>query len=355
MRLAAASIAALLLCAGCRRPAPLPDDLVRAQAAERGPEPREALAEYTAILARCRSGARPNSPKDDCGLAALHRAELIEALERRGEATTAEAEQAYLDVRAVSADGRTIARAQFQAALLYSRHDPALAVKTAHEVVTRWSSEVAAEEALALEVQLRRDDPGLAADLDRLAATLPKDDVVASAALYTAAGLYNERGETDAAISRYDAVVARAPHGPYLDDALMAAAELLRKRGRSAEAAERLDRLVKTFRSSVIVGHYNLLKLGEGSLLLGEIYLRDLHDPARAIAALEGLLKRQPTSILCDDALYLMAEAALQRHTPPSPEDRAEACRLLDRLLKAHPDGNQVRRATKLRSELSCS
>src|SRR5205085_8231754 len=106
-------------------------------------------------------------------------------------------EQAYLDVRAVSSDGRTIARAQVQAAQLFSRHDPALAVKTAHEVLTRWPSEVAAEDALALEVQLRRGDPALPADLDKLADELRKDEVVASSALYKAAELYKERGQTE--------------------------------------------------------------------------------------------------------------------------------------------------------------
>ena len=77
---------------------------------------------------------------------------------------------------------------------------------------------------------------------------------------------------------------------------------------------ERLERLQASFTGSIIVGHYNKLLLDEGAILLGEIYLNDLAEPDRAIAALSGLLKRQRTSLLCDDALYLMAEAAQRRH-----------------------------------------
>jgi TolA-binding protein len=158
------------------------------------------------------------------------------------------------------------------------------------------------------------------------------------------------------AVDRYDELWRRFPRGPLRDDAAYQAALLLRKDGRFQEAAERLSRLEQTFHKAIIVGHYNTLLLDDGALLLGRIYLDDLHRPDDAIRALKGLLKRQPESLLCDDALYLMAQAALSRHDPasPSPKDRAEACDDLQQLHKRYPDGNMVRKGAQEQARLGC-
>jgi tetratricopeptide (TPR) repeat protein len=341
-----------LIALGCAKAPPLPADLSAAQQAEREPSPAPALAAYQVIVDGCLKSPR-HEPKDPCGTAALRRGQALEQLGRNEEAAAA-----YLQVRTVSTDGRTIARALFRAASLFAGPlgQPAEALRLCRELIPRWPDEVAAEDALKLlhDLLLETADPGLLEELFRLGESLREHEVVGSFALLYRARLLEEKRQNAAALAVYDTLWSRFPRGPLFDDALMAAAQLLRKERRPAEAAARLERLEASFTGSIIVGHYNKLLLDEGAVLLGEIYLHDLGQPERAIAALSGLLKRQRTSLLCDDALYLMAEAALRRHTPSSASDRDEACRYLARLRREYPDGNRVRRATELQSRLGC-
>jgi tetratricopeptide (TPR) repeat protein len=345
-------IAFALAGAGCAKPPPLPADLVRAQQAEREPDPRQAIADYDAIVTGCLKSPR-SEPKDPCGTAALRRGQALEETGRNDEAAAA-----YLQVRSVSTDGRNIARALFRAASLYAGPlgQPAEALRLCREIVPCWPDEIAAEDALKLLVELLSDEKNveILPELQRLSELLREHEGAGSFALLYLAQRLERAGQGAPALSAYDAIWQRFPHGPLFDDALMAAAQLLRKARRFVEAAERLERLQESFTRSIIVGHYNKLLLDEGAILLGQIYLEDLSQPERAIAALSGFLKRQKTSLLCDDALYLMAEAALRRHSAASPDDRSEACRYLVQLRKDYPDGNRVRRATELQGRLGC-
>lgn len=338
---------------GCPKAPPLPADLTRAQQAEREPDPQAAWSEYEVIVEGCKKTPRPE-PKDPCGTAALRRAQSLEQLGRNAEAAAA-----FLEVRSLSKDGRTIARALFRAADLYAGPlaQPAQALALCREIIPRWPDEVPAEDALKLLVDLSTAaaDPGLLAELARLGETLREHEVVGSFALFYRAQLLEKQGQNQAALTDYDTVWQRFPRGPLFDDSIVGAAQLLRRQGRFAEAAERLEKLEATFTRSIIVGHYNKLLLDEGAILLGEIYLRDLNQPEKAISALSGLLKRQRTSLLCDDALLLMAEAALRKHTPSVPDDLTEACRYLARLRHDYPDGNRVRRATEMQARLGCA
>ena len=338
--------------AGCTKPPPLPADIARAQQAERDPDPQKALDEYDAIVAGCLKSPRSEA-KDPCGTAALRRGQALEELGRNEQAALA-----YLQVRSVSNDGRNIARALFRAASLDAGPlaKPDEALRLCREIVPRWPDEVAAEDALKLIVDLQSDakDSGLVDELQRFSDALREHEVVGSFALLYRAQLLEKSNRLDDALRDYDTIWQRFSRGPLFDDSLMAAAQLLRKSRRFAEAAERLERLQSSFTGSIIVGHYNKLLLDDGAILLGEIYLQDLNQPDRAIATLSGFLKRQKTSLLCDDALYMMAEAALRRHAAATPDDRAEACRHLHRLRREYPDGNRVRRATELQSKLGC-
>ena len=342
--------------AGCRTPPPLAADLARAQAAERTPDPAAALAEYEALYQGCRRGEPARTlreGKDDCGSAAFRRAQQLEALGR-----DAEAAQAFLDVRAVSRDGRTIARALVRAAQLYAERlqQPGAALALCREVVPRWPDEIPAEDALRLQVRLQQAaaDPSLPAELDRIATQQRPHETLASFALLHAGQWYEAQGQVEPAVARYDQIWQRYPRGPLLDDALWAAAKLLRRQGRPAEAAARLERLQQTFRPAILIGHYNLQLLDEGALLLGEIYLHDLKQPAQATAALQGFVKRQPTSLLADDALVLLAEAALADPARPQAQAQREACDHLARLARDYPDSNQRRRATALGARIGC-
>lgn len=342
------------LAAGCNHAPPLPDDLARAQAAERSQDPQDttALADYEAIVAGCRQHPR-SAPKDPCGTAALRRAQQLQLAGR-----SADAAAAFVEVRSLSTDGRTIARALVRAALLYADplKQPAEALRLCREVIPRWPDEVPAEDALRLLVDLETEarDPGLPDELGRLAEELRDHEVLGGFALFYRARLLARGGRPAEALAAYDNIWQRFPRGPLFDDSLMEAAKLLRGLHRGGEAAERLERLESSFQTSLIVGHYNKLLLDEGALLLGEIYLTELGQPDKAIAALDRLLRRQKTSLLCDDALLLMAEAALRRHSPPTPEDTGDACRFLARLRREYPDGNRVRRAAEMQAQLRC-
>lgn len=344
--------AAVVGAGACNHAPPLPDGLARAQQAERNQEPLAALAQYDALVATCRQGPSRDA-KDPCGTAALRRAQILEQLGRHSEAAGA-----YAEARTLSHEARNKARALVRAAGLWAGPlgQPTQALVLCREVVTTWPAEVAAEDALKLWVELatERNDPSLPGDLIGLAEQLRPHEIVASFALYYAARSYERGGNRAAALAAYDQIWARYPRGPLFDDALMAAAQLLRAQGRSAEAAERLERLEATFTKAILIGHYNKLLLDEGALLLGETYLRDLRQPDRAIGALARFLKRQRTSLLCDDALLLMAEASLARHQPPAAEDQRSACEYLDRLRREYPDGNRVRRAGELQTQLRC-
>ena len=331
-------------------PPPLPADLARAQEHEGTPE--VAVLEYAALYDRCKSGTATDlmGPKDDCGLVAFRLAQSLERAERYAEAV-----QVFQSVRTLSHDRVRIARAEVRVATLQAQQlgVPAAALQTCRQVLVEFPAEVPAEDALHLLVRLQSAAPELPGELARLAAALrPYETIASFALLYSAQGA-ERRDRPAEALAAYDELVRRYRRGPLLDDALVAAARLLRKLGRSAEAAERLERLVQTYTSSSLVGHYNQALLTESTLVLGEVYLRELHRPEPAIATLKLLLQRQPSSRLGDDALLLMAEAALQR-PGAAPGSRAEACGYLGRLLTSYPDSNRRRAAQQLRREQQC-
>ena len=333
-------------------PPPLPAELARAQQHEGTPE--VAVQEYAALYERCKSGTATElaNPKDDCGTVAFRLAQSLERAERY-----AEAAQIFQSVRTLSHDRVRIARAQVRVATLQAEQlgAPAAALQTCRQVLAEFPSEVPAEDALHLLVRLQTAAaaPALAAELDQLAEALRPYETIASFALLYGAQAAERRDRPAEALTRYDEIVRRYARGPLFDDALVAAARLLRKLGRSAEAAARLTQLVQAYTSAAVVGHYNQALLIESTLQLGEVYLRELHRPEQTIATLKLLLQRQPSSRLGDDALLLMAEAALQR-TPPAAGSHAEACGYLSRLLTDYPDSNHRRAAQKLRRAQQC-
>lgn len=335
--------------------APLPADLARAQALEAARRDEDALRAYRAAQAPCTGGAAPSRrPRDDCGLAAFREAQLLERLER-----FADAAAAFLAVRDRTTDGRLSARALLRAALLFAERlgNKDEALRLCRLIITRWPDEIPAEDALRLLCRLREQDAGQARDLgrelDQLAESLRAHEVSGFALLHRA-GLAERDGDVATAVARYDELWRRFPRGPLRDDAAFRAGQALRRAGRAQEAAVRLERLQETFTSSIIVGHYNKLLLDDAALLLGEIYLDDLRQPARALRTWQGMLRRQPTSLLADDALLHMARAALARSTPPGAPEKNEACGYLRRLLRDYPDGSASRRAREQAQALSC-
>ncbi len=157
----------------------------------------------------------------------------------------------------------------------------------------------------------------------------------------------HERGAE--AVALFDALADAYPHSSLRDDGLWRAAELLRAGGDFEGALKRLRRILSSRKDALITGSYNYLQLDDAQLLVGRIYLDDLHDPARAAEAFELLADDYPASTLRDDALYDLARAKREMRDLPA------ACRALARLCKQFPDGNRVRAAHSLQQELGCT
>lgn len=351
LSLAAAGLVLVAGAVGCARGPRLPDPIQKAYEGEIGPEPERA---WQVIIERCGRGdtADLDARKDDCGLAYYRRALALEQEQRDEEALAA-----YREVRGHSRDRVRGARAQVRAAgVLIKLGRRGEAAELLAATVREFPGEVPGEDALQALVRLRRDEdaPTLGAELDGLAEVLRPYEGAGSHALYDAARFYQDKGRAAEALARYDELARRYPKGPLLDDALFAAALLLRQGGRSAEAAEHLERLQHRHESAIVVGHYHRPRLIESVLLLGQVYLQDLHQPEAAIRVLQRLPAWQPASVLCDDALLLMAQAAAQRGGGTPSERRTEACGYLARLLRDYPDSNQRRAAARLQIELGC-
>jgi len=366
---ALAALAASALLLGCMQtPPPLPTELAQAQQHEG--TPAVAVQEYGELYQRCQRGTATGlvQRKDDCGTVAFRFAQSLERAERYAEAAAV-----FGALPALSRDRVKIARAQVRAAELQADHlgDREQALKTCRQVIAEVPAEVPAEDALRLLVRLQTEDAprepsldpagaprepsldreaALRAELDRLAAELRPYETIASFALLYGGQAAERRGRPDEALARYDEIWKRYPRGPLFDDALFTAAQLLRKLGRSGEAAERLARLAQAYTSAVLVGHYHQERLIESMFLLGQVYLRELNRPDQAITTLQQLLVRQPSSRLADDALLLMAEAALRLQ----PAARPRACGYLARLFRDYPDSNHQRAAQALQRDQQC-
>jgi TolA-binding protein len=167
--------------------------------------------------------------------------------------------------------------------------------------------------------------------------------------LYERGMLLGRHERAAEAVAIFDQLADAYPHSSLRDDGLWRAAELLRGGGDFEGALHRLRRILSTRKDAIITGSYNYLQLDDAQLLVGRIYLEDLHDPAHAAEAFELLADDYPESTLRDDALYDLARAKREAHDVPA------ACRALARLIKQFPDGNRVRQARSLQQELGCS
>jgi tetratricopeptide (TPR) repeat protein len=336
------AVALALLAVGCSG-APLPADFAHAQSLE-STDPERARTLYEALDARCKTTPLPH---DDCGLVAVRLAELAEGARR-----WADAAAAWQRAAVVTTQSRTAARALQRAADVTHAelHDDGAAAALAWHVVETYPDEIAADDALRIAVRIdeARDWGALAARLGALYPRLVKFDV-GDNVLYERGMLLSRHEHAAEAVAIFDQLADAYPHSSLRDDGLWRAAELLRAGGDFDGALHRLRRILSTRKDAIITGSYNYLQLDDAQLLVGRIYLEDLHDPAHAAEAFELLADDYPESTLRDDALYDLARARREAHDVPA------ACRALARLVKQFPDGNRVRQARSLQQELGCS
>lgn len=336
------ALVALAAVAGCSG-APLPADFAHAQSLE-STDPERARTLYEAIDARCQS---EHLGHDDCALVAVRLAELAESSRR-----FADAERNWLRAAEVTRQPRTAARALSRAADVahVELHDDGAAVALAWRTVEGYPDEIAADDALKLAIRI--DEPqnwqALAARLGALYPRVVKFDV-GDNVMFERGMLLSRHDQPTEAVAVFDELADAYPHSSLRDDGLWRAAELLRARGDFEGALARLRRILASRKDALITGSYNYLQLDDAQLLVGRIYLDDLHDPARAAEAFELLADDYPESVLRDDALYDLARARKEQH------DVRAACGALARLCKQFPDGNRVRAARALMQELACS
>jgi tetratricopeptide (TPR) repeat protein len=334
----------LVACSG----APLPSDFKRAEEREAARDDAGALGAYHAIREECeRTGKR--RPLDDCATAAVREAEVLERLERWPEAY-----RAWLAVPALSAPQsgttgkelaeRKQARALGRAAEVahFHLHDDDAALALAWRVVAQFPDEVPADDALKLAIDLeRRKNPaGLQRKLTELWEQHKKLDI--------GDNLLFARAQLAESVELYDELATMYPHSGLRDDSLWRAAEILRKDGDFRGALLRLQKILDTHKDALITGSYNSLLLDDAQLLVGRIWLDDLHQPQQAAMAFQNLADDFKDSVLRDDALYDLARAKQALH-----DDKA-ACSALSRLFKEYPNGNMVRRARELASTIGC-
>jgi tetratricopeptide (TPR) repeat protein len=331
--------------AGCSG-APLATDFELAHARERARDDEGALAVYRQVHAGCEAGRK--RPHDDCALAVVREAQLEEKLGRPRDAY-----QAWLAAAQLSEDRRKIARALSRAAELADEelHDEAAALAHARRAVREFPDEVPSDDALRLLVKLgKRSDPrALASELDALWPKV-KDADLGDNVLFERAELARTvLGDPASAVRFYDQLAATYRRSPLRDDALWRAAGVEREAGHPQAAVKHLQALLDTRRDAYITGSYNSEFLDDAELMMGRVWLDDLHDVGQAIAHFSALADDYPESTLRDDALYELARAELARKNTPA------ACARLARLDREFPDSNRRRQAAALASELACS
>ena len=132
------------------------------------------------------------------------------------------------------------------------------------------------------------------------------------------------------------------------DDSLWRAASLARAAGDFQGAVRRLRQMVEIRRGALITGSYNYLQLDDAQLLIGKIYMDDLHDPLRAADAFSRLADDFKESTLRDDALLELVRVRRAQSDNPG------ACKTIERLIRDFPDSKHMREAETQKAELDC-
>jgi len=339
-------------CAGCAA-APLATEFEIARAHEAAHDPESALTEYQLVRRACEQPGAPRRPHDECALAVVREAQIEENLHRWRDAYAS-----WLSVPKMAEEKLKSARALARAAEIADEelHDGPSALTIAWRAVAEYPDEVPSDDALRLIVRLgKRSDPrALAGQLQELYPRVARSDI-GDNVLFELGELYRTTLDDPAqAVRAYDLLAATYSRSSLRDDALFRAAQVERASHQPDAALKHLRALLATRRDAYITGSYNSEFLDDAELESGCIYLEDLHDPEHAIEHFQLLADDYPKSTLRDDALLELAHAALQRHSPPSEKDKAQACAALLRAERQFPDGNRIRAARELATELSC-
>src|SRR5262249_19536979 len=158
-------------------------------------------------------------------------------------------------------------------------HDDDSAVNLCWRVIDEYPDEVPADDALKLAIRIERArNPGsLQQKLTALWERHRKLDL--------GDNLLFARAELADSVELYDQLAELYPHSGLRDDSIWRAAAILRKQGDFRGAILRLQKILDYHKDALITGSYNSLVLDDAQLLVGRIWLDDLHQPEQAALA----------------------------------------------------------------------
>jgi tetratricopeptide (TPR) repeat protein len=170
------------------------------------------------------------------------------------------------------------------------RDQPAAALPVLESLILAFPDEPAARRAVTWLRDLRLREAGpveTAAALAALADRVPANRAVAANLRFEAAILVRDNDSSEAgrdrALALFDRVVAEHPRHGLSNDALMARAEVLRTRGRPAEAVASLEALLARREWSFLIGSYEIDLSRKASALLPEV-AREAGESAAEVA-----------------------------------------------------------------------
>ncbi len=319
-----------VLLAACS-PSGYPPKFVAARKAEDSGRLEVARRNYDIVF---RSAKKPRDRTE----AGMRLGSLLLRMGRRSQAV-----ETYLQVeagpgRGTSQGARALVRA---ASVLADRlHEEHRAETIWRRVVRDYPGTLAATDALSRLVSLygtRFGPRQLLRFLSRLAAATPSSQLKQYAAWKAADICRRDIKDPDCAFRYCVAAWKAAPNSALADDALICAARQARRMGRPRQALVWYRRLLSTREEAVMVGSYHSEWLDDAQFELGKLYLEDLGDQGRAIAAFRTLLRTYPASVLRDDASWWICLTRLRQGR------RKEAIHCWKRLVRRFPDSRFVR------------
>lgn len=291
----------------CSAPA-LPPDYGKAEQLEREGRFEEALAVYEGAANSCKK--RPA----DCAVTRMRVAQMQIRMGRTRQAVDTLIRLEQREGRGLREGARAMGRAADLLAKL-GHWDRAMALWW--HLVDHYPETLAADDALArivsrYKAQKRLWD--LVPLLRQRYLRLRRQDIGDN--LLFEAGRILEKGTTEdknLAVELYVQITLDYPEGGLRDNAWMAAADIRRKQGRFSDAISLYQKLLATREDAFGGASYHSEFLDDAHLAIGKIWLLDLHNPARAVAAFRELVNGLPTSVLRDDAQFWIVLAELER------------------------------------------
>jgi tetratricopeptide (TPR) repeat protein len=249
--------------------------------------------------------------------------------------------EALARLDAIAAEGREHApEAAYRAAQLrIDQGDAATGWSQLREVAVRYPSHGVALLAVQHVVQHAREtgaSQGALQELHALEAVVGASDLGELLAYLTAQEMETE-GDSEAALAAYRRVADRWPYpfGAFFDDTLWHASLLDEKLGRTRDAIDDLERMVKERETTFLVGTYERPRYVPAMLRIGALW-QSLREPARARAAYHRLYTEFRNSTSRDDALWLEAVSWRQEG------NLNRACDLLSTLVREFHDSRYV-------------